>query len=227
MLSAGAASRCCTASAARPRLSVDISCRLGAQQQTRRPPLLMSINGTERRTDRRTDGRTPDRYLDRAAHTMLAASISIKHRKNNIGFFSIIFVIIWFNITAAMVGVSVWVIAYSVYYKNVTAQHSNSYIQQQQQNPFNGPFLGLPGWAGTRKVKPIWILLKQETVSGSGISRAICKSAPCSRQITMPASHHSVFYRPDALPAAQPTAPTHWRQIVNSCLLYTSPSPRD
>jgi len=33
---------------------------------------------------------------------------------------------------------------------------------------------GLPGWAGTRKVKPVWILLKQETVSGSGISWAIC-----------------------------------------------------
>jgi len=28
----------------------------------------------------------------------------------------------------------------------------------------------LPGWAGTRKVKPIWILLKQETVTGSGIN---------------------------------------------------------
>ena len=39
-------------------------------------------------------------------------------------------------------------------------------------HPFNGPFPGLPGWAGTRKVKPIWILLKQETVSGSGISWA-------------------------------------------------------
>jgi len=39
-------------------------------------------------------------------------------------------------------------------------------------------FPGLPGWAGTRKVKPIWILLKQETVSGSGVSWAICKSAP-------------------------------------------------
>jgi len=37
--------------------------------------------------------------------------------------------------------------------------------------------LGLPGWASTRKVKPIWILLKQETVSGNGISWAICKSA--------------------------------------------------
>ena len=70
---------------------------------------------------------------------------------------------------------------------------------------------GLPRWVGTRK-KPIWILLKQETVSGSGISWAICKSAPRSRQITTPAPHHSVFYRPDALLAAQPTASKHWRQ---------------
>ena len=54
-------------------------------------------------------------------------------------------------------------------------------------------FPGLPGWAGARKVKPIWSLMKQETVSGSGISWAICKSAPCSRQITTPAPHHSVF----------------------------------
>jgi len=31
-------------------------------------------------------------------------------------------------------------------------------------------------------------------------------SAACSGQITMPVPHHPVFYRPDALPAAQPTA---------------------
>jgi len=53
--------------------------------------------------------------------------------------------------------------------------------------------LGLPGCASTRKVKPIWILLKQETVSGSSISWAVCKSAPSSRQISTPAPHHSVF----------------------------------
>ena len=53
---------------------------------------------------------------------------------------------------------------------------------------------------------PIWILLKQETVSDIGISWARCKSASRSRQITMPVPHHSFFYRPDALPAAQPTA---------------------
>ena len=73
---------------------------------------------------------------------------------------------------------------------------------------------GLPGWAGTRKVKPIWILLKQETISGSGISWTICKSAPQSRQITTPAPHRSVFYRLDALPAAQPTASKHWRHCT-------------
>ena len=73
---------------------------------------------------------------------------------------------------------------------------------------------GLPGWAGTRKVKPVWISLKQETVSGSGISWDICKSALRTRQITTPAPHHSVFYRPNALPATQPTASKHWRHGV-------------
>ena len=42
---------------------------------------------------------------------------------------------------------------------------------------------------------------EEEIVSGSGITWA-----PRSRQITMPAPQHSLFYRPDALPAAQPTA---------------------
>ena len=52
-------------------------------------------------------------------------------------------------------------------------------------------FPGLPGWAGTRMVKPIWILLKQETVSDIGISWAICKSAICCRETTTPAPHPS------------------------------------
>ena len=65
-------------------------------------------------------------------------------------------------------------------------------------------FPGLPRWAGTRKVKPIWILLKQETVSGSGISWAICKSAPRSRLITTPAPHHSGFLQAGC-PSCRPT----------------------
>jgi len=38
------------------------------------------------------------------------------------------------------------------------------YITHTHTQPFNGPFPGLPGQASTRKVKPIWTLLKQETV---------------------------------------------------------------
>ena len=71
-------------------------------------------------------------------------------------------------------------------------------------HPFNGPFPGLPRRAGTRKVKSILILLNQETMSGGGISWAICKSAPRSRQITMPAPHHSVFLRAGC-PSCHPT----------------------
>jgi len=51
----------------------------------------------------------------------------------------------------------------------------------------NGPFYGTTQVSRYQKGKPIWILLKQETVSSSGISWAICKCAPRSRQITMPA----------------------------------------
>jgi len=82
----------------------------------------------------------------------------------------------------------------------------------QHKHTFNGPLFGTTQVSRYQKAKPIWILLKQETVSGSGISWAICKSAPRSRQITTPAPDHSVFYRPGTLPAAQPTASKHRRQ---------------
>jgi len=42
----------------------------------------------------------------------------------------------------------------------------------------------------------------------------MCKSAPRARQVTTPAPHHSVFYRPDALPAAQPTASKHNKNVL-------------
>jgi len=67
--------------------------------------------------------------------------------------------------------------------------------------------------------KPIWILLQQETVSGSGNSWAICKSAPHPRQITMPAPHHSILYRLNTLPTAKPTVSKHWRH--NTAYLLT------
>jgi len=60
----------------------------------------------------------------------------------------------------------------------------------------------------TSQVKTNLDLLEQEIVRGSGTCWAICKVCTSS-QTTKPTSHHSVFYRPDALPAAQPTASKH------------------
>ena len=70
--------------------------------------------------------------------------------------------------------------------------------------------------ASTRKVKQIWILLKQETASGSGTSWAICKSASRSRQITMPASHPSFFT--DRMPFLPPNQQCHSDQTECSFL---------
>ena len=65
---------------------------------------------------------------------------------------------------------SLWATAISgvPIFSSVTHTHTHTHL--------TALFLGLPGWAGTKKVKLIWILVKQETVSGSGISWAICKS---------------------------------------------------
>ena len=72
--------------------------------------------------------------------------------------------------------------------------NQSSHTHKHTHTRLTALILGLPGWAGTREVKPIWILLKQETVSGSGISWATCKSASRSRQITMPVPHHSITW---------------------------------
>ena len=88
----------------------------------------------------------------------------------------------------------------------------NSNLAKTHTHPLYGLLDPVWDYPGEPVPESIWILLKQETVSGSGISWAICKPAPRPRQTTMPAPHHSVFHRPDALPAAQPTALKHWRQ---------------
>ena len=73
---------------------------------------------------------------------------------------------------------------------------------------------GLPGWASTRKVKP-----RDSEWQWHQLSRMqICISL---QTITMTAAHHSVFYRLDALPAAQPTASKHWRHMQVCTSLQT------
>jgi len=81
------------------------------------------------------------------------------------------------------------------------AESDDLHTHARAQQPFFRDY-PYPGWGSTRKVKPIWIFLKQETVSG--MSWAVCKSAPRSRQITTPATHHSVFLQAEC-PFWRPT----------------------
>ena len=49
--------------------------------------------------------------------------------------------------------------------ENITRTHKRL-IYTHTHIHLTALFPGLPGSAGTRKAKPIWILLKEETVSG-------------------------------------------------------------
>jgi len=102
-------------------------------------------------------------------------------------------------------------------YARISSSKNCNYTHTHTHTRLTALFRDYPGEPVPER-KPIWILLKQETVSGIGISWAICKSATRSRQITMPAPHRPVFYRPDALPADQPTASKHWRGTVKTVI---------
>jgi len=127
----------------------------------------------------------------------------------------------WSNVTESMVTIRSpcceYNLAWSVELKGEDLSSYSHKIESVYENvrmitthththPFNGPLSGTTRVSQYQKGKPIWILVKQETVSGSGIGWTICKSAPRFRQITTTTPHCSVFYRPDALPAAQPTS---------------------
>jgi len=88
--------------------------------------------------------------------------------------------------------------SYCYYYLQflVTAVSLQSSISSWNTHTFNGHFSG--------------------TTQVSRYQKSKTKSAPCSRQITMPAPHHSVFYRLDALPATQPTASKQWRYDIST-----------
>ena len=80
---------------------------------------------------------------------------------------------------------------------------------RRQHTHLTALFPGVPRWAGTRKVKPIWILLKRDSEWQWHQLGHVQVST--SLQTDNHTSTPPLFYRPDALPAAQPTASKHWR----------------
>ena len=81
---------------------------------------------------------------------------------------------------------------------------------------FNGPLPGTTRVSRYQKGKANLDFTGARDSEWQWHQLGMCKSAPRSRQITTPAPHHSVFYRPDALHAAQPTASKHRRDNLHS-----------
>jgi len=68
-------------------------------------------------------------------------------------------------------------------------------------HPFNSPLSGTTWVSQYQKGKTNLDFTEARDSEWQWHQLGHMKSAPHSRQITMPAPHHSVFYRPDALPA--------------------------
>jgi len=76
---------------------------------------------------------------------------------------------------------------------------------------FNGHFPGEPGLAGVQWSKGWWRWWWQLDCWSYKSCKAPVKSPS-------PANQHQVFYRPDALPVAQPTVSKHWREVCGILL---------
>jgi len=86
---------------------------------------------------------------------------------------------------------------------------STEYVTTPHHNRFTDLSPGPPGWAGARRE------LLDFRVQGK-INRGRHTDHPARRHSTgLTSAHlqhpHIFFYRPDALPAIQPTASKHWR----------------
>ena len=83
-------------------------------------------------------------------------------------------------------------------------------------HPFNGPFSGTTQVSRYQKGKTNLDFTEARDSQRQWHQLGhmqVCTSLQTDK-ITMPAPHHSVFYRSDALPAAQPTASKHWRHLA-------------
>jgi len=105
-----------------------------------------------------------------------------------------------------------WVLAVTEW----PTQHTFACIILHYYHPFNGLFSGTAWLSWYQKGRTSLNLsdTRDDGVLGwqrHQLGHNLCKrSAPHSRQITTPTPRHSIFYRRDAVPDAQPAVSKHW-----------------
>jgi len=91
-----------------------------------------------------------------------------------------------------------------------TTWYNIGYTNNNNNNNNTNLMSGTTRLSWYQKSKTNLDLLQQEKVSdGNGISWAIWQICTLSQTDNIPVPHHSVLYRLDALPAAQPTVSKH------------------
>ena len=82
-------------------------------------------------------------------------------------------------------------------------------------HPFSSVFSRRTWVSRHQKGKPFWILMKQDMMGWQWHQldhvQIICTSLQTDNHVS---TSPLIFYRPDALPVAQPTASKHWRQLL-------------
>ena len=71
-------------------------------------------------------------------------------------------------------------------------------------------FPGRLGLADTR-MSSFWIFIRAKDDGGGG-NKWSYKTCKAPVKLSPPTNQHQTFYRPDALPATQPTVSEHWRE---------------
>jgi len=85
--------------------------------------------------------------------------------------------------------------------------------QPPHHNRFTALFLGLPVWAGVRR-ELLDFMAQGKINKGRHTDHPGGSHSIRTNQCIPPPSR--IYYRPDALPAAQPTVSKHWRQLAHS-----------
>jgi len=101
-----------------------------------------------------------------------------------------------------------WIGPWTTHIQHIT------HIHTVPLQPFYGPFSGPPGWAGAKRKLLDFMVQGKINRDRNTDHTAGCHNIRTNQCPPPPSS--PFFYRPDALPAAQPTVSKHWRQLAHS-----------
>ena len=101
----------------------------------------------------------------------------------------------------------------------ITQDNWHTQNHHHHHNHSTALFPGPPGWAGARR-ELVDFMMQGKINTGRHTDHPAGRHSILTNQCPPPPS--PIFYRPDALPAAQPTASKHWRHTQKQLTIWIS-----